>query len=506
MRLLVLRAHSAFTVMTALPGLSPVVTINRRVDIPIYRQVYQAFRSAVTDGRLRAGERVPSTRGLALELGVSRIPILNAYAQLLAEGYFESRTGAGTVISRSLPDPITKTNTGNNGSAKPRLGPRPISSNCAVASQSFRGIFTRRGWGAFNIGQSALDRFPFRIWNNLVARQCHKATATSFDYGDPLGLEHLRQTIAAYVRSARGVRCDADQVMIVSGAQQALEITTRVLLDPNCTVWMEEPGYTFARRVFEFRGCRIVPVRVDGEGLDVADGIKRCATARAALVSPSHQYPLGSTMSASRRLQLIEWAERMGSWIIEDDYDSEFRYETMPIASLQGLDWNERVIYIGTFSKVLFPSLRLGYVVIPPDLVDQFISVRSTIDLTPAGFFQRVLADFIREGHFSRHIRKMKALYSERRAVLIKSLRDELDFDVQISGEQAGTHLSLILNRVQDLSLVERAAKTHLWLVPLSTSYFGKALQQGLILGFGSTETEAILPAVRQLRAVITSE
>ena len=196
----------------------------------------------------------------------------------------------------------------------------------------------------------------------------------------------------------------------------------------------------------------------------------------------------------------------MGSWIIEDDYDSEFRYETMPIASLQGLDWNDRVIYIGTFSKVLFPSLRLGYVVIPPDLVDQFISVRSTMDLTPAGFFQRVLADFISEGHFSRHIRRMRALYSERRAVLIQSLRDELDSDVQISGEQAGTHLSLISNRVRDLSLVERAAKTQLWLVPLSTSYCGKALQQGLILGFGSTETEAILPAVRQLRGIITSE
>jgi GntR family transcriptional regulator / MocR family aminotransferase len=491
-----------YIVMTAPPGLSPVVTINRNVDIPIYRQVYQAFRSAVMDGRLRAGERVPSTRGLALELRVSRIPILNAYAQLVAEGYFESRTGAGTVISRSLPDPITKTNA-NNGSAKPGPVRRPISSNSAAASQSFRGIFTRRGWGAFNVGQSALDRFPFRIWNSLVARQCHKTAATSFDYGDPLGLEHLRQTIAAYVRTARGVRCETDQVMIVSGAQQALEITTRVLLDPNCTVWMEEPGYTFARRVFQYHGCRIVPVRVDGEGLDVADGIQRCATARAALVSPSHQYPLGSTMSASRRLQLIEWAERMGSWIIEDDYDSEFRYETMPIASLQGLDWNDRVIYIGTFSKVLFPSLRLGYVVIPPDLVDQFISVRSTIDLTPAGFFQRVLADFIREGHFSRHIRKMRALYSERRAVIIKSLRDELDPYVQISGEQAGTHLSLILTRVQDLPLVERAAKIPLWLVPLSTSYFGKALQQGLILGFGSTETEAILPAVRQLRVII---
>jgi GntR family transcriptional regulator / MocR family aminotransferase len=484
--------------------ITPVIAIDRKAETPIYRQVYQAFRSAVMEGRLRAGERVPSTRTLAVELGVSRIPVLDAYAQLLAEGYFESRTGSGTVISRSLPNPIAKAHAGNGDLTKPRLGARNLSTG--RSSQSVRSVLVRRSWGPFNVGQTALDQFPFRIWNSLVSRQCRRATTTSFDYGDPLGLEDLRQTIAAYVRTARSVRCEPDQIMVVSGAQQALEITARVLLDPSSTVWMEEPGYSFARRVFQFRGCRLVPVRVDSEGLDVAEGIKRCATARAAMVSPSHQYPLGATMSASRRLQLIEWAERMGSWIIEDDYDSEFRYETMPIASLQGLDWNARVVYIGTFSKVLFPSLRLGYIVIPRDLVEQFIDVRLAIDLTPPSFFQHVLAEFIREGHFSRHIRRMRALYGERRAALIDSLRHELGPDLRISGEQAGTHLTLFLKGTTDLAIVERAAKKNLWLVPLSTSYFGKAVQQGLVLGFGSTAAEEISPAVRKLRSLLNTK
>jgi GntR family transcriptional regulator / MocR family aminotransferase len=486
------------------PGILPVVSINKKAATPIYRQIYDAFRNGVMEGRLRAGERVPSTRALALDLGVSRIPVLNAYAQLLAEGYFESRTGTGTIISRSLSEFVSLKNP-SAGSTKPRLGPRRYSNDLQLTPRSGRNVFLSRRWGAFNVGQVALDQFPFRIWNSLISRRARKFPAMSFDYGDPLGLEALRQAIAAYVRTARSVRCEPEQIMIVSGSQQALEITSRVLLDPSCSVWMEEPGYAFARRVFQSRSCRVVPVPVDGEGLDVTEGIKLCPTARVAMVSPSHQYPLGATMSAARRLQLIEWAERAGAWIIEDDYDSEYRYETMPIASLQGLDWNSRVVYIGTFSKVLFPSLRLGYIVIPPDLVDQFLSVRVAIDIAPPGFFQYVLADFIREGHFSRHIRRMRILYSERRAVLIESLRHEFGASLQIRGEQAGTHLAVLLNGISDRVVVDRAAKRNLWLVPLSTSYIGKSSQQGLVLGFGSTETDAIPAAVRKLRFALTS-
>jgi GntR family transcriptional regulator/MocR family aminotransferase len=240
--------------------------------------------------------------------------------------------------------------------------------------------------------------------------------------------------------------------------------------------------------------------------MDVAVGIQRCRTARAALVTPSHQYPLGVTMSASRRMQLLDWAQNSQSWIIEDDYDSEYRYESRPIASLQGLDANSRVVYIGTFSKVLFPSLRLGYLVVPPDLIGRFRAVRLAMDIGPSHFFQAVLADFIREGHFSRHIRRMRLLYSERRKVLIDCIREELGFGADVTGGEAGMHLSVTLKGIRDVEVAERASHENLWLVPLSTSYIGKPSRHGFILGFGSTEVKDIPDAVRKLRTLLTSK
>jgi GntR family transcriptional regulator/MocR family aminotransferase len=291
--------------------------------------------------------------------------------------------------------------------------------------------------------------------------------------------------------------------MIVSGSQLGLEITTRALLDPGNAVWVEEPGYTLAHAVFAGNGCKIVPVPVDAEGLDVSAGVRKCRHARAALVTPSHQYPLGVTMSAARRLQLLDWAERNGSWIIEDDYDSEFRYESLPIASLQGLDRNRRVVYVGTFSKVLFPSLRLGYVVVPADLADRFLATRFVMDVSPPVFHQAVLADFIREGHFARHIRRMRSVYAERRGALIESIRAELGTTAEIAGAQAGMHLALMLNGIADRDIAERAARQKLWLSPLSSYYAGKAIRRGFILGFGSTAPEGMRSAIRRLRACL---
>jgi GntR family transcriptional regulator / MocR family aminotransferase len=339
-------------------GILPIIAIDRKASKPFHRQIYDAYRTAIVDGSLRAGQRVPSTRILASELGVSRIPILNAYAQLLAEGYFESRIGAGTVVSRSLPDQVPLSEPRRARLARVPPGPRRLSKRSANLGP-LESVPWRRGWGAFGVSQVAFDHFPFQVWNRLLTRHSRITHAKSLDYGDPMGSRDLREAIAAYLRTARGVRCESGQIMVVSGSQQALEISARVLLDPGSRVWMEEPGYRFARSVFVSNGCDIVPVPIDSEGLSVSAGIKRSRNARAALVTPSHQYPLGVTMSASRRLQLLEWAENSGSWIIEDDYDSEYRYASMPIASLQGLDSNSRVVYIGTFSKVLFPSLRL---------------------------------------------------------------------------------------------------------------------------------------------------
>jgi GntR family transcriptional regulator/MocR family aminotransferase len=488
-------------------GIAPIIRVDRRAREPLHRQVYNAFRSAIVERALRPNQRVPSTRTLAAELGISRIPVLNAYAQLLAEGYFESRRGAGTSVSSMLPDQVAPP---PRSAALPGMvhgGPRPISRHCAPLPSMQTVLPWLRGRrGAFSIGQPALDQFPIKIWSRLVVRQCRNQRLASMYYSDPMGTTDLREAIASYLRTARGVRCEAEQVMIVSGSQQAVEITTRVLLDRGSRVWMEEPGYRFARNVFALNGCKVVPVPVDAEGLNVAAGINRCRTARAALVTPSHQFPLGVTMSASRRLQLLEWSYRSGSWIIEDDYDSEFRYESLPIASLQGLDRGSRVVYIGTFSKVLFPSLRLGYIVIPPDLVDRFLAVRVTVDISPPTFFQSVLADFMREGHFSRHIRRMRLLYRDRRSALLDSLEKDLGVPVDVKGEEAGLHLSVTLPRgFRDQEIAERALQQRLWLAPLSGSYLKHPSPQGLILGFSNTSTAEIPGAVRKLRDILHS-
>jgi len=292
--------------------------------------------------------------------------------------------------------------------------------------------------------------------------------------------------------------------MVVSGSQQALSLTARVLIDPGSPVWVEEPGYAGARDVLKLRNARLIPVPVDEEGLNVAAGIERCSEASAAYVTPSHQYPLGMVMSASRRLQLLDWAQRNGSWIIEDDYDSEYRYEGLPIASLQGLDRSSRVLYIGTFSKVLFPALRLGYIVLPGDLVARFAAVRDATDIFPPTFAQAVLADFIREGHFARHLRRTRTLYSERRGALVEAIRTQLGDMLTVVGDDAGLHLVASLSKgPKDHDAAVRAARQGLWVMPVSRCYIGKASRQGFVLGFGGTSVPEIVSGVRRLRSTL---
>jgi len=489
---------------SAAPAFPPVLSVNRHAARPLHRQIYDAFRSIIVARTLSSGQPIPSSRALAAELGISRIPVLNAYAQLLAEGYFEARVGSGTFVSRSLPaQPAT--------SNEPPSSPQKLGSPSRRLARSSLALpaYRREPWvrhrGAFSVSQPALDVFPQKVWANLLARHGRHPRARSLEYGDPMGLGHLREVIAVYLRTARAVRCEPGQIMIVSGSQQALDISVRVLLNPGDSIWVEEPGYWLARDVLTAANCRIIPVPVDAEGLDVAAGIQRRRTARAALVAPSHQFPLGVTMSASRRLQLLHWARQAGSWIIEDDYDSEYRYESNPVASLQGLDDSSRVIYIGTFSKVLFPSLRVGYLVLPPDLVDHFLRMRHSMDVSPPHLSQAVLADFISEGHFARHIRKMRALYAERRCILVDSLQRECASLVRVIGNSAGMHLAITLPKsCHDGQISLSAAEQSLWLWPLSPSYIAKPPQQGFILGFGSTPAPEILPAVRHLHKLIS--
>ncbi len=485
-------------------ALTPVITVDRGNSQPLHLQVYRSLRNAIATGVLRPGQRVPSSRAMGTELDVSRITILEAYAQLLAEGYFKSRRGAGTFVSSSLPEYLTQVGRPVNGRAPRASGPRHIARR---ASQFPVEPVTpwRNGLGAFALHQPAFEEFPFAIWSRLVTHHSKDPTARAIHCLDPLGSRRFREAICQYLRTARAVQCEPEQVMVVSGSQQALQIAANVLLDPGDAVWMEEPGYRLARNVFIAAGCRLIPVPVDDEGLRVEEGIARCAQARAACVTPSHQYPLGSAMSAGRRLQLLNWAQRYGAWVIEDDYDSEYRFESAPISSLQGLDNNSRVIYIGTFSKVLFASLRLGYIVIPPDLVERFVTVRHAMDIFPPYLFQEVITDFMREGHFARHIRRMRQLYSERRKVLVEQLKSTFGSMLEIRGAEAGMHLTVTLPLdFDDVATARKAAEQGLWLWPLSGSYVTKNVRKGFVLGYGNVPAQQIPGAVEKLRAAIS--
>jgi GntR family transcriptional regulator/MocR family aminotransferase len=359
------------------------------------------------------------------------------------------------------------------------------------------------GTGAFRVSEPALDHFPRAAWARLVAR--HGRTDESLTYGSPLGHLPLRRALVTHLGAARGLRLEAEQIMITSGSQQALAIAARVLLERGDPVWIEEPGYGGARSALAMAGARLVPVPVDEEGLDVAAGRRLCPRARAAYVTPSHQYPLGATMSAARRLRLLDWARTAGAWIVEDDYDSEYRYDSQPIAALQGLDREARVVYVGTFSKVLFPALRIGYLVMPSELIDRFCAVRSAMDLCPAYLGAAALAEFIAEGHFARHLRRTGALYRERRSALVAELRSTFGRRLSIAGAEAGMHLVVHCEGMQDRSVAERAARDGLWLMPLSACYLRAPRRSGLVLGFGGTDVSDMAPAVRRLRTVIGS-
>ncbi|HEX4962555.1 MAG TPA: PLP-dependent aminotransferase family protein [Thermoanaerobaculia bacterium] len=487
----------------AASGIVPLLALDRAAAKPLYRQLYEGFREAILAGRLGAGQRLPSTRSLAGELQISRLPVLTAFEQLLAEGYFESRAGAGTFVARSLADPQPA-----SGVQTPPLrqelrpGPRAVAANTGLPPP--RPAPWLQGFGAFRVSQIAVDHFPLQVWSSLVARHGRNPRASQMLYGDSRGDLRFRETLAAYLRTSRGVRCTPEQILVTSGSQHALALAARVLLDPGDEVWVEEPGYPGARNALAIAGARLIPVPVDEEGLDVAAGVARSPQARAAYVTPSHQYPLGATLPASRRLQILDWAQRSGAWLLEDDYDSEYRYESQPIAALQGLDRDSRVIYTGTFSKVLFPALRVGYLVVPADLVSRFVALREAIDDFPSTLYQAVLTDFLAEGHFARHLRRMRLLYRERRGALVEALQRELGVEVQVIGERAGMHLTAILGPgARDLRISEQAAHQGLWAMPLSSCYLSEPTRSGLVLGYGGTGIPEIRDGVRRLGSLL---
>lgn len=470
--------------------------IDRSSGIPIHRQIYEGLRQAILDGLLRPGQRIPSTRALAVELDVSRLPVLTAYEQLLHEGYLDGRVGSGTFVSAALPDDFLRSPVPGAAVARPSVTRRIPRSSPTVRDEG--------GLGPFRMSLPALDRFPHAAWARLVARHAHALTHAQMAYGDPAGLVPLREAIAEHLRAARAVRCEADQVLIVSGSQAALRLATAVLLTPGDRVAVEEPGYPGARSALLAAGAEMVSIPVDEEGMSVASLRRRGRRVRAAYVTPSHQYPLGTSMTAARRLALLDWAFRRGAWVLEDDYDSEYRYVSRPLGALQGMDAHERVVYIGTFSKVLFPAVRVGYLVVPRSLWQRFVDAREAFDLLSPTLYQLALAEFLREGHFARHLRRMRGVYLARRDALLTGLARHCGDWLTVHNADAGLHVPVWLSGgLNDEEVLRRMAERELTATALSTCYAGTARRSGLLLGFGGSTERRLLEATRVLGEVL---
>jgi GntR family transcriptional regulator/MocR family aminotransferase len=472
---------------------------------PLFRQLYEGLRRGILDGTLAPGTRLPATRPLAAELGVARNTVVNAYDQLLAEGYLEGKMGSGTRVSRTLPEVMLQVRPADKGTP-PAPPPRRALSRRGEQLTRARALGARPSGvpRPFRPGTPALDAFPFETWWRLVARHQRRPPLDRLAYDDPAGYAPLRRAIAEHLGPARAVHCDPEQVLVLTGSQQGLDLIARLLLDPGDRAWIEEPGYPGARAALQGAGVRLVPVPVDDEGLDVAAGQARCPTARLVYVSPSHQYPLGVTLSLPRRLALLDWARRSNAWVIEDDYDSEFRYTGRPLAALQGLDRDGRVLYLGTFSKSLVPSLRLGYLVVPPDLADAFANARAVVDRQGATLTQAVVADFITEGHFLCHIRRMRTLYHERQETLLRAARRELGGLLEVPACATGLHLMGWLSRGQDdRQASQAAAQAGVEAPPLSAYCLSRPARGGLLLGYAGCDARHIRDGVRQLGAAL---
>lgn len=483
-----------------------LITLDARSETPLYRQLYDSLRKAILTGQLAPGTRLQSSREISKELGVSRNTVVNAFEQLLAEGYLEGQVGSGTYVSRALPEELlnvkvmTRRAGAASGGKDPGLSERgKVFADCAQsvprAPERVR---------AFQSGVPALDAFPFETWAKLAARHWRRPANSLLSYGEPQGHAPLRRAIASYLGVARAVRCTPEQVIVVDGAQMAFDLIARVLLDPGDTAWMEEPGYPGVRAALLTSGARLVYVPVDGEGLDIAAGAKLDPNARLIYVTPSHQFPLGMTMSLPRRLALLEWASRAGAWVMEDDFDSEYRYEGRPIASLQGLDTDGRVVYIGTFSKFLFPSLRLGYIVAPPALVDALIAARAMAGRHSPSVEQAILTDFIEEGHLGRHIRRMRLLYAERQQIMLDALKKECGDLLEVEASAAGIQLSAWLpGGVDDRAVSREAAARGVEARPMSVFYAGEPPRGGLELGYAAFDRGELRKGAAALAAAI---
>ncbi|HSF19297.1 MAG TPA: PLP-dependent aminotransferase family protein [Vicinamibacteria bacterium] len=471
-------------------------------DSPLHLQIYQAFREAILEGRLAPGARLPSSRGEARSLGVSRNVVLQAYAQLVAEGYLTGSVGSGTYVATELPEvtlggPAHRSRSDGQSSSKVRL-----SAYGARAANASTFSSRKRVRYDFAYGVSRPDDTTLRQWQRALRKAGERP---SLDYGPPEGESSLREAIAAHLFKNRGVRCSASEVVVTSGSQQALSLISRMFFEPGDAVVVEEPSYQGARHLFESDGLRVLAHPVDQDGLDIGTS---GPDARACYVTPSHQFPTGVTMPLARRLRILAWAEARDAVVIEDDYDSEYRYEGRPLEAIQRLDSHGRVIYVGTFSKVLFPAVRLGFVVLPPSLVATFIKTKWLADRHSPRLEQRALAELIASGTFEQHQRRARARNASRRAALMEALASELGGAVELSGANAGIHLLAWLTSVPLSGLdqiVEKALAEGVGLYPVSPYYTSTPPRAGLLFGYGNLEEGDIREGIRRFARVLRS-
>jgi GntR family transcriptional regulator/MocR family aminotransferase len=469
-------------------GLSDLVRVKleRHSRVPFYRQVYERISQAIRVGSLHPGERLPSSRSLASHLATSRGTIDLAYALLSSGGYVLTRGAGGTVVAFRA-----------GGEAKARLKPTRTRKQSWDESAEIIPVMP------FVMGFPAFDAFPRKLWSRLTIRRARSLPLHQLN-APPAGYPPLREAIRSYLAVSRGVTCSIDQLFITSGFQSALGLVTRAILQRGDHVWMEDPGYFMARLAFEEAGAKLIAVPVDGQGLNVGAGIAKSPNARFVFVTPSHQMPLGVSLSSARRLALLSWAAKAGAWVIEDDYDSEFRYGSRPLPALKSLDDADRVFYVGTFSKVLFPGLRLGYLVVPESTVDRVNRTFQLLYRDRPIFDQAVVADFISEGHFGRHIKRMRELYADRRSALVSALAKAFDGQISIELQAGGMHLlTRFPNGQSDKQLAERAMAHGLVPAALSIFTIKHNCGQGLLLNFANIPSEQAFEMALRLKKAI---
>lgn len=470
--------------------------------VPCYQQIYAALRQKILTGQLAPRQRLPSTRALAQRLGVSRATVTQSYDQLISEGYLQTIVGSGTYVGEQLPETLLHAPGTDPVLAEPSpsvtlsaYGQRLVDVEAGPNPEPMAPI-------SFRYGRPALDQVPLGIWRQLLSRHCRRANW--LDYAtDPMGHRPLREAIAAYLIQARAVQCHPDQILLTNGTQQALHLAAQILVSPGDIVALEEPSYLSARRILASQGAKLYPIPVDADGMDVDTLAEATDPIRLVYVTPSHQFPTGAVLSLPRRLALLAWAQQQGALILEDDYDSEYRYGGRPIPALQGLGRGQSVLYLGTFSKVLFPSLRLGYMVLPQALVPIFSRAKWLADRQVPSLEQAVLAEFIAEGHLERHIRQMRSRYDQRRQALVTALQTHFGTRATILGDRAGLHMMVrFQTEMPDAALIERAEQAGIGLISAAPQYLGDSPGHEFIFSFTELDEVTIATGIETLASI----